>query len=109
MSAFVRVLFVALFSLSVLATGACSSKKTIDATSAKAVIAGVNKGDYVIVTTRNDAVQKFKVTKITNKALYGNNARVVYEDMQKVVVSKKADKSDEDEDEEGGSFWSRIF
>lgn len=90
----------------VMASG-CSSKKTIDATSAEAVIAGVNKGDNVRITTRNDAVHTFTVTKITNKALYGNSARVVYEDMAKVEIRGKSD--DAEPAEEEGGFWSKLF
>ncbi len=106
MSVCARFVLILVFSLGFLGAGGCSSKKTIEATSAEAVIAGVNKGDQVVITTRNDSVEKFKVTKITNKALYGNSARVVYEDMQKVVVTKKAD---DDEDDEEGGFFSWLF
>lgn len=109
MSSFARNLLVIAFSVGLLSAAGCSSKKVIEATSPQAVIAGVNNGDNVIVTTRNDAVQKFKVTKITNKALYGNNARVVYEDMQKVEITKKAEKDDDEEEEEEGGFWSKLF
>lgn len=107
MSAFRRVLIALPLALSLFVSGGCASKKAIDATSPEAVIAGVDKGDNVRVTTRNDVVHKFTVTKITNKALYGQNARVVYEDMAKVEVLDKKGKS-EDDDGEGG-FWSKLF
>jgi len=104
MFAFRRVLIAVSVALSLFAVGGCASKKAIDASSAESVIAGVNKGDNVRVTTRNDVVHKFVVTKITNKALYGENQRVVYEDMAKVEVLKK-----EKEKKEGEGFWSKLF
>lgn len=104
MFAFRRVLIAVSIALSLLAVGGCASKKAIDASSPESVIAGVNKGDNVRVTTRNDVVHKFVVTKITNKALYGENARVVYEDMARVEVLKK-DKGEK----EGEGFWSKLF
>jgi hypothetical protein len=104
MFAFRRVLVALSIALSLLAAGGCAHKKAIDAGSAESVIAGVNKGDSVRVTTKNDAVHKFTVTKITNKALYGENERVVYEDMAKVEVLKK-----EKEKKEGEGFWSKLF
>ena len=105
MFAFRRVLIAGSIALSLFAAGGCASKKAIDANSPESVIAGVNKGDNVRITTRNDVVHKFVVTKITNKALYGENNRVVYEDMAKVEVLKK-DKGAK-EGEEG--FWSKLF
>lgn len=87
-------------------TAGCASKKVIDATSPEAVIAGVNKGDNVRITTRNDVVHTFVVTKITNKALYGQNSRVVYEDMAKIQILKK-DKKEKEEGE--GGFFSKLF
>ncbi|TDU28081.1 hypothetical protein DFR24_2440 [Panacagrimonas perspica] len=104
MFAFRRVLIAISIALSLFAVGGCASKKTIDATSAESVISGVNKGDNVRITTRNDVVHKFVVTKITNKALYGENERVVYEDMSKVEVLKK-----EKDKKEGEGFWSKLF
>ncbi len=104
MSAFRRVLIAVSVALSLFVSGGCASKKAIDASSPESVIAGVNKGDNVRVTTRNDVVHKFVVTKITNKALYGDNARVVYEDMAKVEVLKK-----DKEKKEGEGFWSKLF
>ena len=105
MSPIHRLLIAVPFALGLAAAGGCASKKPIDATSPEAVIAAVDKGDSVKVTTRNDVVHKFVVTKITNKALYGQNARVVYEDMTKVEV---LDKEKRDDDGEGG-FWSKLF
>ena len=104
MFAFRRVLIAVSIALSLFAAGGCASKKAIDATSAESVISGVNKGDNVRITTRNDVVHKFVVTKITNKALYGENERVVYEDMSKVEVLKK-----EKDKKEGEGFWSKLF
>ena len=104
MFAFRRVLIAVSIALSLFAVGGCASKKAIDATSAESVISGVDKGDNVRITTRNDVVHKFVVTKITNKALYGENERVVYEDMSKVEVLKK-----EKDKKEGEGFWSKLF
>lgn len=104
MPAFRRVLIALPLLFGLAMTGGCASKKAIDATSPEAVIAAVDKGDNVKITTRNDAVHKFVVTKITNKALYGQNARVVYEDMSKIEVLDKEKKKDEE-----GGFWSKLF
>lgn len=104
MFAFRRILIAVCVALSLFAVGGCASKKAIDASSPESVISGVNKGDNVRITTRNDAVHKFVVTKITNKALYGENERVVYEDMAKVEVLKK----DKDKKDDEG-FWSKLF
>lgn len=104
MSAFRRVLVSVCVALSLFAVGGCASKKAIDASSPESIIAGVNKGDNVKITTKNDVVHKFEVTKITNKALYGQNARVVYEDMARVEVVKK-----DKEKKEGEGFWSKLF
>jgi hypothetical protein len=75
----------------------CSSAKKIDATSSESIINGVNKGDEVKVGTKNGATHKFVVTKITNKALYGDNERVMYDDIQSIEVKGK----------EG--FFSKLF
>lgn len=105
MFAFRRVLIAVSVALSLFVAAGCASKKAIDASSPESVIAGVNKGDSVRVTTRNDVVHKFVITKITNKALYGENARVVYEDMAKVEVVKK----EKEKKKEGEGFWSKLF
>lgn len=81
----------------------CASKLTIDASSTESIIAGVNKGDAVRIKTRKDAVHTFVVTKITNKALYGDNVRVVYEDMAEVEVVGEGGEQDK------GGFFSRLF
>ena len=101
-----RPLAIASLALAMVLGAGCGSKKVIEATSAEAVIAGVNRGDHVQITTRNDVVHTFTVTKITNKALYGSNARVVYEDMAKVEIK---DSPEDKEDEEEGGFWSKLF
>ncbi|HKY92929.1 MAG TPA: hypothetical protein VJM11_17890 [Nevskiaceae bacterium] len=78
-------------------TAGCSSGKKIDPSSSESIINGVNKGDEVRIGTKNGATHKFVVTKITNKALYGDNARVVYDDIQSIEVKGK----------EG--FFSKLF
>lgn len=107
MSAFRHALLAAPLILGLAFASGCSSRKVIDASSTEAIIAGVDKGDEIRITTRNDAVHKFVVTKITNKALYGDNARVVYEDMQSVEVLDKGAGPSSDDGE--GGFWSRLF
>ena len=107
MSVFRHALLVLPLVLGLAITSGCSSRKVIDASSTEAIIAGVDKGDQVRITTRNDAVHKFVITKITNKALYGDNARVVYEDMQSIQVLDKGKAKDEDDGK--GGFWSRLF
>lgn len=104
MSAFRRVMVAVCVTLSLFALGGCASKKAIDASSPESIIAGVNKGDNVRITTKNDVQHKFVVTKITNKALYGQNARVVYEDMAKVEILKK----EKPEKQEGEGFFSKL-
>jgi hypothetical protein len=80
-------------------TPGCASKKKIDAASSESIINGVNKGDEVRIVTKNGATHKFVVTKITNKGLYGENDRVVYDDMQQVEVKGKS----------GEGFFSKLF
>lgn len=101
----VRIFTATGLALALMFSVGCGSNDVIEATSAEAVISGVERGDHVRITTRNDVVHTFTVTKITNKALYGSSARVVYKDMAKVEVK---DKPEEDGDEEGG-FWSKLF
>ncbi|MGQ0502583.1 MAG: hypothetical protein ACT4P0_08285 [Panacagrimonas sp.] len=101
---FNRILLSVLLVLGLSMASGCASKKGIDASSTEAIIAGVSKGDNVRIKTKNDAVHKFVVTKITNKALYGDKVRVVYEDIQSVEV---LDKDDVGEEKKG--FWSRLF
>ena len=72
-------------SLSLL-SAACASTRQIEATSAEAVIEAVNKGDEVTIVTRNGKRYQFVVTKLTNKALYGDGYRVNYEDMATVEL-----------------------
>lgn len=110
MSAFRHALIALPLAFGLLTGAGCASKKAIDASSTESIIAGVNKGDNVRVTTKSDVVHKFAVTKITNKALYGENTRVVYEDMAKVEVLKKSkDAKDKEEKQEGEGFWSKLF
>lgn len=98
-----RLLFSAFLALGLITAAGCASNAVIDASSTESIIAGVDKGDEVRIKTRKDAVHTFVVTKITNKALYGDNARVVYEDMAEVeVVGKGGEKKE-------GGFFSRLF
>lgn len=101
---FNRILMAVALVLGLSAASGCASKKGIDASSTEAIIAGVQKGDNVRIKTKNDAIHKFVVTKITNKALYGDKVRVVYDDIQSVEVL------DQDAGDDGKKgFWSRLF
>lgn len=73
-----------------LVLAACASRKEIPVTSAEAVAAQVDKGDEVAITSKNGKRYRFVVTKITNKALYGDGYRVSYEEMQTIEL-KNAD------------------
>ena len=98
MPAFLKNLMLAVSVATVLAgASGCSSSKKIDPTSSESIINGVNKGDEVRVGTKNGATHKFVVTKITNKALYGDQDRVLYDDIQSIEVKGK----------EG--FFSKLF
>lgn len=108
MSAFRNSLLVIPLALGLMMSAGCASKKVIDAGSPEAIIGGVNKGDTVRITTRNDVVHKFTVNRITNKALYGDDERVVYEDMQSVEVLKGGAAKKSDGEYKGG-FWSWLF
>lgn len=109
MSAFRNALIALPLALGLMTTAGCFAKsKAIDPSSTESIIAGVNKGDNLRITTKSDVVHKFEVTKITNKALYGDNARVVYDDMAKVEVLKKS-KEAKKEKKEGEGFWSKLF
>lgn len=98
-----RLLVPVLVVLSLAGLSACASKQPIDASSTESIIANVDKGDEVRIKTRKDALHTFVVTKITNKALYGDNARVVYEDMAEIEVIGKGGEKKE------GGFFSRLF
>lgn len=78
----------AIILITLLAT-ACASQKAIEATTPEAVIAGVNVGDEINVTTRSGRMSHFVVTRMTNKALYGDGYRVTYGEMDKVEVKQK--------------------
>lgn len=104
-----RLLLVIPFAVGLMAASGCASKPKIDATSSESIIGGVNKGDRVRITTKNDVVHKFTVSRITNKALYGDNERITYEDMQKVEVTGKGKDGDKDAKEKEGGFFSKLF
>ena len=68
---------------------ACAGNKQIEATSPDVVIAGVDVGDEVNVTSKAGKHYRFVVTKITNKALYGEGLRVTYAEMSTVEAKSK--------------------
>lgn len=95
-------LIAAPLALSLLAAAGCSSNQKIDAATPESIINSVNKGDTVRVTTKSNVKHKFLVTKITNKALYGNDERIVYEDIDRIEVEGKS----------GGGLkglWNKVF
>lgn len=66
----------------------CASKGRVEVVNADNVIAAANKGDTVRITTIDGFKKKFVITKITNKALYGEGERVLYTDMRKVELEE---------------------
>jgi len=68
---------------------ACASNKAVDARSPQAVIDAVNIGDEVDINTKGGQHYRFAVTKITNKALYGDGYRVGYGEIERVGVKRK--------------------
>lgn len=72
-----------------LALFACAGNKQIEATSPDVVIAGVNVGDEVNIDSKAGKHYRFVVTKITNKALYGEGVRVTYTEMSTVETRNK--------------------
>lgn len=103
---FRSALIAAPLALSLAFAAGCASKTVVDTTTAESIIAAVDKGDLVRLSTKNNVKHKFIVTKITNKALYGDDKRVVYEDIDQLEVDGK--KKSKASSEEGG-FWSRLF
>lgn len=69
--------------LAVLA-GGCASEKVIQPSSPEAVAEFIDKGDEVQITSRNGKLYRFVVTKITNKALYGDGYRVTYDQIASI-------------------------
>jgi len=86
MLACLRVLMLLTMSLTLYA---CSGNKPIQATSPEAVIAGVNVGDEVNIESKAGKHYRFVITKITNKALYGDGYRVNYADMATIETKNK--------------------
>jgi hypothetical protein len=88
-----------------------SSKPKIDAATPDAVIAGVNRGDEVVITSKNGKRYRFFVTKITNKALYGDSYRVTYEEMAEVKIETRGGRKSETPEQEGEKqgFFERLF
>ncbi len=70
-------------------TAACASKKAIDTGSPDSIIAAVNVGDEVNITSKNGKLYRFVVTRMTNKALYGDGYRVGYDEMASLKRSGK--------------------
>jgi hypothetical protein len=93
----------------------CATRKGIDTSSPENIIEAVNRGDQVFVTTKNGAEHKFVISRITNKALYGDNKRIAYEDMEtlRILDRGSAPKRSSVEQEEGEGFfkslWNKVF
>jgi hypothetical protein len=82
----VRIIVIACLPLTLFA---CASNKQIEATSPDVVISGVNVGDEVSINSKAGKHYRFTVTKITNKALYGDGVRVTYAEMSTVETKNK--------------------
>ncbi|WP_428310692.1 hypothetical protein [Hydrocarboniphaga sp.] len=67
----------------------CAGHKQIEATSPDVVIEGVNVGDEVSINSKAGKHYRFVITKITNKALYGEGVRVTYAEMSTVETRNK--------------------
>lgn len=93
------VLIAVPLALCLLTAAGCSHTQKIDTATPESIIGSVNKGDTVRITTKNNVKHKFQVTKITNKALYGSDLRIIYEDIDKIEVEGKS----------GESFWKKLF
>jgi hypothetical protein len=72
-----------------LALFGCAGHKQIEASSPDVVIQGVNVGDEVNINSKAGKHYRFVVTKITNKALYGEGVRVTYGEMSTVETKNK--------------------
>lgn len=71
-------------------TTACSSgPKAMPVTSTESVIHAVNVGDEVSITSKNGKLFRFVITKMTNKALYGDGYRVTYDEMATIERKNK--------------------
>lgn len=71
-----------------LVLAACSSNKAILVNSPEAAIQNVNVGDAVRITSKNGKLYRFVVTRITNKAIYGDGYRVTYGEMSSLESQK---------------------
>lgn len=97
--------------LMLLALAGCASTRELETVNAENVIAAVDRGDEVKITALNGFEYRFVVTKITNKALYGSDERVLYSEMKTVAVKKAG----QDKAEGPGlgqqvqDFFNRIF
>lgn len=70
----------------------CFHKKTQVAASPEVVIKAVDVGDEVSITSKNGKLHRFIVTRMTNKALYGDGYKVTYGEMSSFEIKKKAKK-----------------
>jgi hypothetical protein len=88
MHALNRILIIAAMSLTAFA---CAGNKAIPASSPDVVIAAVNVGDEVSIESKAGKHYRFVITKITNKALYGEGYRVYYADMATIETKDNKD------------------
>ena len=83
------LLKLALAAAIVFSAAGCSHKKTQVAASPDVVIKAVDVGDDIAVTSKNGKLYRFIVTRMTNKALYGDGYKVTYGEMNSFEIKKK--------------------
>lgn len=67
----------------------CSHRETQAAASPEGVIKAVDVGDDVAITSNSGKLHRFIVTRMTNKALYGDGYKVTYGEMRSFEIKKK--------------------
>ncbi|MGB0956152.1 MAG: hypothetical protein ACPGZP_09160 [Panacagrimonas sp.] len=107
-----KFLMAAVMAALVFQLGACAGKPRVEDTTAENVISAVNRGDTVRATSRTGIEHEFVVTRITNKALYGDDKRLTYDKMASVEVVKRGSRRQKVKTGEPGWFsrlWSKMF
>ena len=81
---------VALLAVAAFLTTGCTSLQNVPLASGAQGVAqpNVKVGESVVVTKKDGAKQKFKVTAVENDALVGQNVRVNYADMSALEVQR---------------------
>ena len=90
MSDLLKLALAAIIAFSI--AGCSSHRKAQVAASPDVVIKAVDIGDEVLITSKNGKLHRFIVTRMTNKALYGDGYKVTYGEMSSFEIKKKAKK-----------------